>query len=514
MKFPFARQTIRQASLIIAVIAISSQALGIIREALIANYLGTSIEYDILLISMAVPMMIANILFATISSAGIPFLQRKGESPAAGGKILRSPFFKTNSLVILVISLIVFFTLPLFREILAKTLNESHIDKVIIYSRVFCLVIPIRAYEGIFRTLLQIRNNFLFPALTVFGFNIGIIIILVTLFPSIGAPAYIAAWMTGTMAQVFIVAIPSYILMKRNGNERAGASQFDSTLYLRYFTVIAFIESISLIVDPFDRYLAGSFLSDGFVSANYYGVMISTVPIRILIYAVGTAIFPALSERFANDRHIEAGRLYHKAITVGLVLIIPVAAYLFIFSNEIIKILLERGKFVAESRLMTDAVLKYYLVGIIFQALFVIQLKVAFAIKSKRYLIFSRLISFGVKAGIGLTFIKTNWALAIGGGTATMYLFSFIIMEYYLIRKSGLSYSVSDMWNIGKALISSAVTTGFIIGSFWVVNNVLDLGVLPNFIIVGTSGIIGFLLTERWFGITGFLARLKPQEMK
>ena len=502
MKFQIARQSIKQASLLIAIIAIASQGMGVIREALVANYLGTSVEYDTLLISMAIPMMVANILFMAIPSGGIPYLQRKEENSIDVYENHQSSFLKVNSLIIMSISIIVFLTLPMFRGILARGLSDAELDRVVLYGRIFCLIIPIRAYEGIFRALLQFRHNFLFPALTILGLNSGTIIILITLFPSIGTPAYIVAWIVGTLSQTLIVTIPALILNKKDSKPGSRNSGFDSTGYLRFLSVIAFAETLGLLVDPFDRYLAGSFLTDGYVAANYYAVIIGTVPFRIFIYAVGTAIFPSLSERFADGQTREAGQLYHKAIMICLALI-PIAVYLFLFAGDIVRILFERGKFSGQSRLMTLEVLKYYLLGMVFQALFFIQLKAAFAIKSRKYLIYSRIFSLAVKVSVGLLFISIDWAFAIGGGTALMFVSNFLIMEIHLIRKAGLVYSRQDMRNLFKALIWSGIASVVIIGSFYILRGLLPAGFLINFAAVGVSGAGAMVVVDRWLGIPG-----------
>ncbi len=474
-----------------------------------ANYLGTSVEYDILLISMAIPMMIANILFMAIPSAGIPYLQQTREISSAGSEINEPVFIKANSIIILLISVFIFFALPLFRGILAQGIDDTQIDKIIFYGRIFCFLIPIRAYEGVFRALLQFRRNFLFPAMTILGFNLGIILVLLTLFPSIGTPAYIVAWFVGTISQLLIVAIPSYLLIKRNVKTEDDRARLDSAGYFKYLSVIAFIESLGLIIDPFDRFLAGTFLSEGYVSANYYALIIGSVPIRILIYALGTAIFPSLSEYVAEGNIIKVRKLYHKAIKVCLVLIIPTAVYLYLFSGDIVKILFERGKFGAGSRIMTTEVLRYYLLGMVFHALFFIQLRVAYAIKLRRYLILSRILSFAIKGAIGLTFIGTDWALAIGGGTIAMFTVNYFLMEIVLIRKSGLIYLYDDVRNIMKALCGAAIPTLFIIGTYYVFHYVLSLGALIPLVAVGAAGLSGLFITDRWLGITGFSAKSK-----
>jgi len=507
MAIPFIRQDIRQASLIIAIIAISSQGLGLVREMLIANFLGTSGDYDILLISMAIPMMVGTILFMAIPSAGIPFLQQQKKNIGSGHGILKSPFLKVNTIVTLFISLAVFFLLPYLCRLFISGFDESKLNLIIKYGRFFCLVIPFRAYEGIFRSFLHLNRNFLFPASTILGFNVVIILILLTLFPTIGSPAYIMAWLLGLFAQMLIVTIPSIVLFKKAGQD-SRTSRFNSSGYLSYLSVIVLVESVGLAVDPFDRYLVGSLLTSGYVSANSYAVILSTVPIRIFIYAIGTAIFPSLSEHISEGRSIQSTALYHKAIAVCVMLVFPVAIYLIMFGSEIVSLLFERGKFGVESRTMTVEVLKYYLMGMIFPAAFFIQLRVLYALKSWRHLIFVRVLSFIAKGLIGFYFIKYNWALAIGGGTVAMFMISFVLMEIYLVTRGGLRYSKPDVIVIVKALLCAAASIALM-----QVTNLISrefLGIVPpiNLALVGVMGFGGLLLMDRWLGVSGLSLKI------
>jgi putative peptidoglycan lipid II flippase len=502
MAIPIVRQDIKQASLIIAIIAISSQGLGLLREMIIANFLGTSAEYDILLISMAIPLMVGSILFLAIPSAGIPFLQEQRKDSGLDYSIIKSSFLKVNTVVTLIISLIIFFLLPDICRLFMPGLEQSKLDTVIMYSRFFCLAIPFRTYEGVFRSLLHLNKNFLFPALTMLGFNIIVILILITLFPNIGSPAYIMAWLLGLLAQLLIVAIPSFILFNK-GKRNSRISHFNSSGFLKYFGIIILVESVGLVIDPFDRYLAGNMLSSGYVSANSYAIVLSMAPIRILIFSMGTAIFPSLTEHISEGRSDKSTALYHKAIAVCVMLVFPVAIYLIMFSNEIVSLLFERGKFGVESRIMTVEVLKYYLMGIIFPAAFYIQLRVLYALRSWRHLVLVRILSLIAKCLIGIFFIKYNWALAIGGGTVAMFIISFGLMEVYLVTRGKLRYSRVDVILIGKGFICAAVSitlfqvTNLIGGEF------LSAVPLVNLAMVGIIGFGGLLLMDGWLKVSG-----------
>lgn len=502
MGIPFIRQDIRQASLIIAVVALTSQGLGLVREMLIANFFGTSGDYDILLISMAIPMMVGAILFMAIPSAGIPFLQEQRKNNGSGYGILKSPFLKVNTVVTLFISLAAFFLLPDLCRLLISGFDESKMDLIIKYGRFFCLLIPFRAYEGIFRSILHLNRNFLFPASTILGLNVVIILILLIFFPAIGSPAYIMAWLLGLFAQMVIVAVPSIVLFGK-AKKDSGTSQFNSSGYLGYLSVIVMVESIGLAIDPFDRYLAGSMLSSGFVSANSYAIILSMVPIRIFIYAIGFAIFPSLSEHTSQGRSVQSAALYHKAIALCIMIVFPIVAYFIMFGNEIVSLLFERGKFGVESRAMTVEVLKYYLMGLIFPATFFIQLRVLYALRSWRHLIFVRALSFTAKVLIGIYFIKHNWALAIGGGTVAMFMISFILMEIYLVTRRRLRYSRQDAIIIGKGVFCAVVSIALLLAANLISREILGIATYINLIVVGVIGLGGLLLMDRWLKVSG-----------
>lgn len=507
MVIPFVKQDIRQASLIIAIIAISSQGLGLIREMLIANFLGTSGDYDILLISMAIPMMLGSIFFMAIPSAGIPFLQKQRKNVGSELDILKSPFLKLNTVVTLFVSLAVFFLFPSLCRLFISGFNESQLELIVKYGRFFCLVIPFRAYEGIFRTFLHLNRNFLFPASTILGFNVVVILIILAFFPAIGSPAYIMAWILGLFAQMLIVIVPSIVLFNKDGRNRR-ISQFNSSGYLGYLSIIVLVESVGLAVDPFDRYLAGSMLSSGYVSANTYAVILSTVPIRVFIYAIGTAIFPSLAEHVSEGRGVQFASLYHKTIAVCVMLVFPLAVYLIMFGSEIVSLLFERGKFGIESRTMTVEILKYYLMGMIFQAAFFIQLRVLYALKSWRHLILVRALSFVAKITIGFCFIKSNWALAIGGGTVVMFMISFVLLEIYLVTRGGLRYSRADMTIVGKGFLCAAVSVMLLQVANLIGCEILGFIPLVNSVIVGIIGFGGLLLMDRCLRVSGMSLKL------
>jgi len=451
----FTRQGIKQASILIAVMTVSSQVLGVVREAIIANFFGTSQEYDIILLALAIPLMVGGLFFQAIPSAGIPFLQ--GSDGRRGRGLWRSPFIGINSIMILIISAVAFIILPLFRGVLASGMDTAGADKVILYGRIFCLIIPLRAYEATFRALLHIRHHFLFPAVAVLGFNVCTIAILITLFPSLASTAYIIAWLAGVLIQTLLVMIPTFFIFRRAARDGSETVAFDRDGYLRYLGTIILIESIGLLVDPFDRFLCGVYLDAGYVSAAHYANIINLVPVRVFMYSLATAAFPTFSERAAEHNKSGLAILYHKVLALGIMMLVPVTAFFLIFRHDIISILFERGAFVAQSRQMTSEVLAYYVAGMFFIAVFFIQSRVYYALKSWKPLFIVRPLTLSIKVLIGFLLIGINWAMAVGGGTVAMFAVSFVILEIYLVFRTGLRYTAADVRLLGRAILGASV---------------------------------------------------------
>ncbi|MBN2227301.1 MAG: hypothetical protein JW763_08030 [candidate division Zixibacteria bacterium] len=495
----FTRQGIKQASILIAVVTVSSQLLGVVREAIIANFFGTSQEYDIILLALAIPLMVGGLFFQAIPAAGIPSLQgyagRKG--------VLRSPFVGINNILILGISAIVFLVLPLFRGLLAEGLDNAAADKVILFGRIFCLIIPLRAYEAMFRALLHLRHHFLFPAIAILGFNLCTIVILFMLFPSLASAAYVIAWLAGVLVQTLLVMIPTVVMYRRAEHGDGKADGFNRSGYLQYLGTIILIEAIGLLNDPFDRFLCGVYLDPGYVSAAHYANIINLVPVRVFMYSLATAVFPTFSERAAGHNKAGLAVLYHKALAMGVLMLAPVTAFFLLFRQEIIGILFERGAFVAQSRVMTSEILAYFAAGMFFIAVFYIQSRVYYALKSWKMLFVVRPLTMGIKVLIGFYLIGDNWAMAVGGGTVVMFVVSFLLLELFLIVRIGLKYTADDFHLLGKAIIGAAVTVLLFIVVQWFGVSVLGIDGFGLMFLAGVVGFGGLAVLDQVFGISG-----------
>ncbi len=496
--------------MLIAVVTVLSQLMGMVREGIIANYFGTSAEYDTLLLALTVPGIVASILFLVIPSAAIPSLQN---SDAAHGKlslisVLSSSFFRVTNLLTLAVTLALFFALPLVGKLIGSGISEEQADLVVRYGRIFCLLIPLKSYEAIFRSLLQVRHHFLFPAVAPLVFNGGVILFMVLLFPSLASQAFIIAMLLATLVQTVLVAVPFvWLSQSLQSDSHTSHNSFDTKSYIHFLATVTLIETIGVLADPFDRYIAGLYLDSGYVSATNYANITFFSPVRILIYSVSTAIFPRLAEYAAKNEKAKLAESYHRSLAHVIFFMIPATVFLYLFRNEIVHLLFERGKFDTESHRITVEILEYYLLAIPFFSAFLMQCRIFYALKSWLPFGIIRILAIGLKAVIGFTLIKTDWALALGGGTVLMFVFSALAAEFYFRSKLCLRLAVGSGELLAKSLLS-AVIISFIL---WAIGYILVTkfelsGILP-LVVTALIVMISLILLDRRLKISGLSIR-------
>jgi putative peptidoglycan lipid II flippase len=122
---------------------------------------------------------------------------------------------------------------------------------------------------------------------------------------------------------------------------------------------VLLLNTISLMYGLIDRHL-GSFLAEGSIAALQYAGTVASQPLAICATALGTAIFPYLSDRIGADDHMGAASLFDRAMRWALLGAIPSAVAVAFLGNPIIGLLFERGEFDASARAITGGLLSVY----------------------------------------------------------------------------------------------------------------------------------------------------------
>jgi putative peptidoglycan lipid II flippase len=106
-----------------------------------------------------------------------------------------------------------------------------------------------------------------------------------------------------------------------------------------------------------------SFIPGG-MSYIYYADRIMQLPLALIATATSTALLPALSRRLAESNSSQAHDLKEDSIKITAFFIVPTALVFFVFSHDIVSILLERGLFAGMATDKTAAALKMISIGL------------------------------------------------------------------------------------------------------------------------------------------------------
>lgn len=110
--------------------------------------------------------------------------------------------------------------------------------------------------------------------------------------------------------------------------------------------------------------LAARFLPEGSVSWLYYADRLNQLPLGLIGIAIGTAILPALSRQIAGSDSKAASDTQNRAVELALFFAMPAAIALIVSAMPIVHGVFEHGAFTPEDTLGTAAVLMAFSAGV------------------------------------------------------------------------------------------------------------------------------------------------------
>lgn len=348
-----------------------SRIFGFVRDVLSASILGANIYSDIFFVAFKFPN-----LFRRIFAEGAftqSFIPGFIKTPIKGLFTFRVGVQFLSFLI--AFSLIV----TLFREFFAKIIALGFDEQTIALAAPLVAInfyyLPLIFIVTLLGSLLQYKHHFATTAFSTALLNIGMIGALV-LFSDWDKQTIVYALsygvLIGGVLQVVshLIAIGKYRLFKLFivGFKAYGKKekQLESTnqAFNRSFFHSIIGNSTPQIVSFVDTTLA-SFLMSGSISYLYYGNRIFQLPLALFAIALTTGIFPRITRLLKNNDETEALALISKGFWILAFLLSASTLGGYLLSEEIIKLLFERGAFSKEDSLKTGFVLAMYMIGLL-----------------------------------------------------------------------------------------------------------------------------------------------------
>lgn len=365
------RTLYRRMGLAAAIVAggvLLSRVLGLIRQVVFAGLIGPGAEGDAYFVAFLLPDLINYLLAgAYMAITLIPILTRR--FAAGDEEDAWRAFWAIARPLAIAITLLVVVAMPLVTPILRAVEPGFSEVQVAEAARLTRIVLPAQIFFilGQLLTAVQFaRERFVIPALGPIVYNLGIIG--GGLLGAVGrTEPSVDGFAWGALAGAFLgIFALQWWGAYRQGLRMPSGPLRGHPAVRRYFALaipLMLGQSLVVLDEQFGRAF-GSLHGEGGISWLTFGRQTMLVPVGIIAQAAGVATYPFLARLVAEGRHREMARAVGKAVRYVVVFSLAAAASLIAMSIPTVRILYERGSFLAGDTVATAATVLLFALGI------------------------------------------------------------------------------------------------------------------------------------------------------
>jgi len=367
------------ATAILLALSLTLKALGVFQQALLAYLFGTSSALDAYLVSVSVPNVVINML--TAGSLSLVFVPLFSEYYARGEEAQAWHVASSlgNATVLLALVIVIAGALaagPLVIALAPGFAVETHRLAVSLLL-VQLPIVGLASASAMVKSVLYFFRRFFLPNLAYVLGSLALLSTVLLLQQRIGV--YAVAWGTllgGVVAlAVQIIALrgvqPHYqpvLDLRETGVWRSGELLLGMTLAV--VTV-----QVNIMVDR----LFASYLPAGSVSVLEYAADFDKLIVSTFALSAATAAFPALSDLAALGRWAEFAARLRTVLTTVAMTVLPLAAGALALRENIIRAVLQRGRFGPEQTAAVAGALLGLMPALVAWALLYVALYALFA---------------------------------------------------------------------------------------------------------------------------------------
>ena len=439
----------------IMVITVLSKILGFLREIFLAYFYGASAVSDAYLISITIPTVIFAFVGTALATSYIPLYtsieKEKGEKEA-----LRFSNNLINFLLLfcfLIAGASFVFAQPIVK-VFASGFTGETLRLAVFFTRVSIVAVFFMGLTYIFRSYLQIKNDFISPALIGFPYNV-IVIASIVLSVKVDL-VFLPVGLVLAIASQFLFVMPfackkgyryQFIMDKSDPQVR-------KVIYLALPVILG--TSVTQINTLVDRTLASG-IAVGGISALNYANQLSTFIHGIFVMSLSTVMYPMIA-RMVVEKNIEGlKKTLGEAVNgIGLI-VVPITVGTMLFAAPIVQLLFGRGAFDIRAAGLTSSALFFYAIGILGTAMLEILSKTFYAMQDTKTPMTNAVIA--VVVNIVLNIILSRF-LGIGGlalATSISALLGALLLFMSLRRKIGPLGIMNMATTFVKVVLASAI---------------------------------------------------------
>jgi putative peptidoglycan lipid II flippase len=483
-------------TLLLALSALFSRLLGIVRDHLLAKTFGATAgtgiyNLDTYYAAFRIPDLLYNLLiFGAVSAAFIPiFTQYKKEEKFDDAWAFASSMLHLLLIVILVISGIAYIFAPYLVHMVAGGFNEEAFNLTVRLMRIMMLSPIIFTFSSVLISIQDSFKTFFWRSLAPLFYNAGIIFGVIYFGKQFGVVGVTWGVIIGALLQL-IVQIPALFQVGYRHKWLFGFKRPDVRKAFRL--LIPRILGLSLSqLTLFVNTLIASFLMTGSITIFYLSDNLQALPLGIIAISFAITSFATLSELAIEPTTELFSKEIERIMQQILFLIIPATLGMLVLRSQIIDVILVSGKFSASDARITETVFGFLIISLFAQSLIPLLSRGFYAYHNTKTPVFTALIGAFVSIGGSLLLaLYSDFGIA---GIAVAYSAGMIVnfVLLYISMQKKLAQSILDWMNILKMAVSGIAMT-IIVALFrrWIPfegHLIQKMSILTGFILIGVA---------------------------
>ncbi|MDU5100360.1 MAG: murein biosynthesis integral membrane protein MurJ, partial [Peptoniphilus grossensis] len=441
-------------SYILMVITIISKIFGLLREKALAYFFGVGMVADIFLIAFQLPMTFTNVISGAVANGYIPMYDKIKEREDKK----RADLFTANlSNIILIVFIIVTILSIIFARPLVKLMAEGFegekLETAIFVSRVAMLSIAVTAVSSIFKAYLQIHEKFITSVLHSILMNV-ILIGAMAISRNLGINYLAIGILLAFVLQYGIFILP----IKKLGYRHRLKVDFNEDMKAMFVSILPILISTSAIEINFmiSRSLASGAYAGGISILNYAYKLQSFVT-GIVVTSIITATYPKLANFGSKKDYVNLKSALSEGLSNMLLLVVPAAFGLYIFSFPIVNLLFVGGEFSVDDARITATVLSFFAFGVIGIGVREIISRVFYSLGDNKTPVINSVLIVGINVVLALLLSKLMGIRGIALATSISFLVGALALYLSSIKLIGNVFNKELFTNVIKITVASAV---------------------------------------------------------
>lgn len=362
---------VNEAALLLGGFALLSQILGLIRDRMLAYFVGAGPILDVYYAAFRIPDFLY-ISIASLASVTVlmPFLINKinnNENNTKNAQNFLNNIFSVYMIFMVVVSIIIAIFMPKIVQHIVPGFSEYQMNLLVSTSRIMLLSPIFIGLSNLIGTVTQLFRNFLIFSLSPVFYNIGILVGVIFLYPKMGIYG-LSIGVVGGAIMHFLIQVP--VVLKHN--------------FFPHFTFnIKWKEILQVIKMSAPRTLTlscnslafifliamASNLKSGSISLFTFAFNLQSVPVGIIGISYSVAAFPILVRSFSMK---DMDNFIFQIILAARQIIfwsLPVITLLIVLRAQIVRVILGSDTFTWSDTRLTAASVALFVFSLFAQGL-------------------------------------------------------------------------------------------------------------------------------------------------